>query len=155
MDKPELFAVRQSLFLLLHVTDGVESVDVVEEGRVGGEAGLALPPRRHHHRRHLRQWAARQLLEPVPARAGEEDDDAGGDGGDADSVPPPPAEVVLDVHQHGHGAEGADADEEEEPVEEAAHLGPLLLVALVELVGAEPRHARLQPACAQRSEVQS
>ena len=76
------------------------------------------------------------------------------DGHDADAVPPAPAEVILDVDEHGDGEQGAEADEEEEPVEEAHHLRLLGAVGLVELVGTEAGHARLEPAGAQRRQVQ-
>ena len=78
---------------------GLTDVDVIEHGGVSGQREPALPPRRHDDGRDLRERAPHQLLEPVPARAGEEDDEAGGDGGGAGAVSPAAAQfvVVLDV----------------------------------------------------------
>jgi hypothetical protein len=91
----------------------------------------------------------------VPPGARQEDGDGGEHGAGADAVGPAPADVVLDVDEDGDGEERADADEEEEAVEEEAHGGALARVALVELVGAKARDAGLEPAGAQRDEVEA
>jgi hypothetical protein len=158
---PELLGVGDALLelallggALLCRGDLADVVDVVEHGGVGGELEAAVVPGSDDDGGDLGERAAHELLEPVPPGAGEEDDEPERDGGGAGSVPPRPAQVVLDVHQHGDGEQRAQADEEEEPVEEAHHLLLLAAVRLVELVRPEAGHARLEPARAQRRQVQ-
>jgi hypothetical protein len=158
---PELVCVGESLLelallggALLLCGGDLADVDVVEHGRVGGQAEAALAPGGDEDGGELRERAAGELLEAVPPGAGEEDGEAERDGGGAGAVSPGAAEVVLDVDEHGDGEQGAEADEEEEPVEEAHHLALLPGVRLVELVRAEAGHAGLEPARAQRRQVQ-
>lgn len=103
----------------------------------------------------LHDGAPGAALVAVAPGAGEEDGDGEQHGAGADAVGPAPADVVLDVDEDGDGEERADADEEEEAVEEEAHGCALAGVALVELVGAEARDAGLEPASAERDEVEA
>jgi hypothetical protein len=130
-------------------------VDVVEHVRVGRQRQRALAPGGDGHGGHLRERAPDQLLEPVLPRTRQEHGEPEQDADGADAVAPAPAHVVLHVHQHGDGEQRADAHEEVEPVEEAQHLLALAVVAVVELVGPEARHARLEPARAERRQVKA
>ena len=152
---PAFLAVWQLLLPLDVGAGGERSVHVVEQVRVRRQRQPALGPRGGGDGGHLGERAPHQLLEPVPPGAEQEDSQAAEDADGADAVAPSPPHVVLHVHQRRDGQQRADADEEVEPVEEAQHLAPLAVVGLVELVGAEPRHAGLEPAGAQRRQVEA
>jgi hypothetical protein len=134
---------------------GSRIVHVVEHVRVRRQRQRTLAPGGDRHGGHLLgERAPNQLPEPVLPGAQQEDGQPAEDAGGADAVAPAAAGVVLHVHQYRDGQQRADADEEVEPVEEAQHLVALDVVRLVELVGAEARHAGLEPARAERCQVQ-
>jgi hypothetical protein len=142
------------LQLAAPLDDGLPVHRLVQPRLVRGHGHVPLARARDEHLRDARQRAAPGLLVPVQRRAHEEaaDGDGHDHGGDAEA--PAPAHVRLHVHQHCGRHQRADVDGEVEPVEEGALALLLPLVVLVELVGAEGGHARLDPARAQRDEVQ-
>lgn len=128
---------------------------LVQEIDAGRKLEFPLPHCSHSNLENVDDWASQALLVPVSPGPREEHGDGNKHGDAADGVGPAPANSVLYVDQHCDCKEGAGADEEEEPVEEGSHLTLLLVIVLVELVGSEARHTRLEASGTQRNQVEA
>ena len=128
---------------------------LIKQGLVPRHFHSKLPHRSHNHLSYAREGAPTGPLVPVQPRAAEEAPDSYGHCRCRNAEAPAPADVGLYPDEHRGGDEGPDVDGEVEPVEEGALLLLLGLVGVVELVGAEGRHAGLDPARAEGYEVEA
>uniref|UniRef100_J3N8T2 Uncharacterized protein n=1 Tax=Oryza brachyantha TaxID=4533 RepID=J3N8T2_ORYBR len=95
----------------------------------GGLIEPSLPSGGDDYLEDVHDGAPGAPLVAVPPGVGEEDGDGDEHGISTYVIGLAPVDVVMDVYEHGDGEQRAEED---------AHGGVLLVVAVVELVGAEP-----------------
>ena len=144
---------------LFSVTDFLEAFGAVVESLVqqlrGRQSELPVAKRFGEDAHHLGDWAAFQSrLVAVQGRTGDEDGDCDQHCPSGGPEPPAATQLDLDIDEHCDGQNRPKLDRHEEPVEIAGLELALARVGLVELVGSEGRHARLDAARAECHHVE-
>lgn len=126
--------MRQSLLLDLHSL--VHTVIyVVKKRQIRRQLGVSFPPRRDENCSNLCQRAPHQFLKPILSCARQKHNECNHNSARTYTIPPLPPQVVLYVDKNSHSTKRSYIDEEEEPIEELGHLGSLIWVRIIELIG--------------------